>query len=474
MTNKIINLKSKFFKHCNFEFKYCLGFRIFKLGFPRRSQGMYLPVILIASILFIAFASAIITLSMSNVKIANLHNKKITSMGIAEAGLNYYLWHLSHNNTDYCDGNPCSGSAPYGPFLHDYKDESGTSLGTFEIYVTPPQSNGSVTTVKSVGKVNGKSPVRTIISTIGMPSFAKYTLMINGKQLWVGPGEKIEGTVHVNGSGLYNQGEITGDASSTEKTYNGWFGSQPGVAGPGIFGGAKLYPVPPIDFNQINVDILNIRNATRDLGEGDYYDSSGSKGYHVVLKANQYELWRVTKYDNSGYNITQENLLGTHNYPDKGVIFVEDNLWVEGTIQNQKVTLVAADPEANGGQKKRIIIPNLVKYTNYDGSDKIGLITQTDILLTRNAPNNMEIDAAMIAKEGEIRIDPYKYEHKGNMKVYGSMAHTTGLVWTYDYGGGLWSGYHTTQTIIDTHNVLNPPPKFPLTGTYSILSWREE
>lgn len=33
--------------------------------------------------------------------------------------------------------------------------------------------------------------------------------------------EKIDGSVHVNYNGLYNEGEITGDASSTETTYNG-------------------------------------------------------------------------------------------------------------------------------------------------------------------------------------------------------------------------------------------------------------
>jgi len=440
-----------------------------------RRRGFYLPVILISSVLFFALVTAIISLALSNVKMATLHNKRITSMSIAEAGVNYYLWHLAHNSSDYCDGNPCVGSAPYGPFTHDYKDQSGQALGTFSLYITPPSAGDSVTTVKSIGKVNGESPIRTVITTIGMPSFTKYTLLVNGSQLWIGPGEKITGTVHVNGSGMYNQGEITGDASSTELTYSGWFGDQPGVAGPGIYGGAKLFPITPIDMNQVNVDIVNIRNDIVANGTGDYYDNAtGAKGYHLILRTNDYELRKVTKYNSSELGITEESAIGVYAYPSDGVVFIEDNVWVEGTVDRDKITIIASDPEASGGQKKRMIIPNNIKYSNYDGSDKIGLITQTDILVTKNAPFNMEIDAAMIAKDGEIKINSYSGLYKGNMRVYGSMAHKTGLVWTYDSGGGNWNGYATTETIIDQNNVLSPPPKFPLTGAFAILSWREE
>lgn len=441
----------------------------------KKLKGAFLPVIMLASTLFLAFAIAIISLALSNVKIANLHNQKITAMSIAEAGINYYLWHLSHNNTDYCDGNTCTGQSPYGPFHHEYKDQNGQSLGTYDLYVTPPSTNSNITTVKSIGKVNGKSPIRTIIATLGMPSFTNYTLLTNNSELRIGSGEKIDGSIFVNHSGLKNDGEITGDAFSTESTYYSQFFNQtlPGINGSGIFDGSKLFPVPPIDFNRLGVDINILRDNAKN-GGGGYYNASSDQGYHIILKNSRYDLYLVTRYNNTGYNITQERPLGTHDYPASGIIFAEDNLWVEGKIDTQKITLVAADPEAGVNQRKMIIIPSNVLYTNYDGRDKIGLISQTNIFVTRNALSNLEIDSAMIAKDGQIKINQYPYEHKGNIKVYGSMAHNTGLVWTYDYGGGLWSGYQTTQTVMDQSNILNPPPFFPLTGSYNILSWREE
>ncbi len=473
----------------------CLELRILKLKFSRAKHGMYLPVILISSVVFIALATAIITLALSNVKMANLQNRTITSMSIAEAGINYYLWHLAHSNTDYCDGGPCpvaNGDGSYGPFAHDYKDQAGNVLGSYELFITPPSVGNSTTTVKAIGKVKGTNTTRTILSTIGMPSFSKYTLLANNSEIWVGSGEKIDGTLFVNHSGVKNDGQIIKDVFSTETTYYSKMFSQtlPGINGTGIFGGAKSFPVPAIDFNQLNVDILNIRNKARDENEGDYYDSAGGGyvGYHIILNQNNYEIRKVKKYDNQGLDITQEAAGVSYSYPDDyGVIFCEDNVWVEGTINGHKITIVAADPEANNNQQKRIIIPHSINYTNYDGSDKIGLITQTNITVSHNADNDLEIDAAMIAKNGYISIcpdilkapyntcstHPYGYL-RNKIRVYGSMAHNTGLIWTIDWGGGHLSGYKETETIMDPNNVLNPPPKFPLTGAYAILSWREE
>ena len=435
-------------------------------------KGFYLPVILMASAIFIALITAIISLSISNVKIAELHNKKIAAMAISEAGINYYLWHLSHNSNDFCDGNTCQGSAPYGPYTHNYTDKDGNSVGIFDLYITPPNADNQFVVVKSVGKVLGKSPERTIVAELGIPSFAKYTLLTNNTQLWVGNGEKINGNVHVNNSGIYNEGQITGDVSSTEESYSGWFGNQPGVAGPGTFGGAKLFPVPLIDFNQVGVDIANIQSLAQ--ANGQYFDRSKANGYHLVLKDNSFDLYKVTKFSNSTFAIEGETAVGNFLYPASGVVFFLDNLWVEGKIYNQKVTIVAADPEAGQGNQKKIYIPNNIKYTNYDGTDKIGLITQTDILVTKDAPTDLEIDAAMIARNGEIKIDDYG-QIKNRIKVYGSMAHNGGILWTYGtLGGGISSGYRNTETTIDQNNVLNPPPDFPTTGSYSVLSWREE
>jgi len=447
--------------------------------FRKRLKGSYLPVILMASVLFFALAVAIISISLSQIKIAKNHEQQVSAMEIAEAGINYYLWHLAHDNEDYCDGNECEGEGPYGPYTHDYASQAGKVLGTYELTITPPEIAGNSVEVRSVGKVVDRNLDRTIMATLGIPSFTKYSLFVQGDQLWVGEGESVDGTVHVNNNGMYNEGEITGDASSTETTYDGWFGYQPGVAGPGIFGGAKLFPVPPADFNQVNINILETRTKVRDQGEGVYIGaSSRRRGYHIVLRANEFDLYEVRRYSGSWptkWDITSENFVQTYSYPESGVIFVEDNVWVEGTIDNQKITIFAADPdETSFSRQKGIFIPEDITYTHYDGTDKIGLVTQTNILLTYNAPDDLEINAAMIARYGEIKINNYVGNFKDHIRVYGSMAHNAGIVWTYASGSTITSGYSETELIIDESNVLNPPPMFPTTGSYTVLSWREE
>lgn len=461
-----------------------------QLSTPRRRRGMYLPVILMATTLFLAYAVAIMTLAFSNVKMANLHGKHITAMQIAEAGINYYMWHLAHNNLDYCDGvTPCPdpNDGVYGPFHHPYKNLTGDeTLGTYDLYITPPTLGNSITTVKSVGKVSGISPEKTIVAQLGIPSFTKYTLLVNGVQLWVGSGEKVTGSVHVNDNGLYNQGEITGDASSTEPNYHDIFLNvdRLGVSGSATakWGGAQLFPVPRIDFNQVNIEIIAARQAAM-RGAGDYYEpTNGSKkGYHIILGTTNYTICEVTGIaSGNAYDIESENCttsgMGPKPYNVNGLIFTEDNVWVDGMISNQKQTIIAADPSATASDKKKTIYLNGdIKYTYKTGSDKIGLVSQTNILLVKNAPQTIEIDAAMVAKDGEIKIQPYSNEFKDKITVYGSMAHKGGILWTYaDEHETILSGYRLTETIMDYNNVLNPPPNFPKTGSYMILSWREE
>ncbi len=441
----------------------------FDIRHSRQSRGMYLPVILAVSTLFLAYVTALIVFAEMNVKTAELHNKKITATSIAEAGINYYLWHLAHDSKDLCDGNTCSAEAPYGPYAHDYKDQSGQTLGTFNLYISPPELGQSVVTIKSVGKVNGKSPEKTIEAGLGVPYFTKYTLLTNNNHLDITNNQKIAGTVHVNGSTLTNEGEITGDVSSTEVD---------GINGNGIFGGSKLAPVIPVDMNQVNVDIADLYKSVCTSGEGICLDKSGQKGFHLVLGDGSFTVYKVQSYNATDLNITKENSNGTtFSYPANGVIYSTEDIWLEGVVKNQKVTVVAASSNAN----KRIIMTNQLKYTYYDGRDSIGIITQSDILLARNAPANMEIDAAMITINGIIGINSYcdplptcGNDHKNRIKVYGSMTQNAGLKWTWDQGDGNWSGYQTTETVMDPHNVLDPPPQFPKTGSYSVLSWREE
>ncbi|MEK7451489.1 MAG: hypothetical protein AAB643_01380, partial [Patescibacteria group bacterium] len=52
-----------------------------------------------------------------NVKSAVRQLNRSTAFTIAEAGIEYYRWHLAHDSDDYQDG-----TGQPGPYTHDYYD----------------------------------------------------------------------------------------------------------------------------------------------------------------------------------------------------------------------------------------------------------------------------------------------------------------------------------------------------------------
>ncbi len=487
-------------------------------------RGAYLPVILLSSVLFIAYAVALSSLAFSNVKITDLHNKKITSLYLAEAGINYYMWHLAHEPLDYCDGvlddadpdndskcpNP-SGPGENGPFAHSYYDsdvDDGVreELGAYTLYITPPPPGGTRAQIKSVGQVRGTTPTRTVIAQIGMPSFSEYTFLSNDTRFRLGPGGVIEGSVYANNNnqcitsggfatwcGFYNEGTITGDTYSvsaqTRNPYSPYNIIEEGIVDPdnGI-AGSKNWPVTGVPFEKLKTDLNQFRTLTRDEAKGDYYGESGQQGYHVKLEAAGYRMTTVTGIDSAHLTMTAQDPANIDlaplipypvESPKEGVIFFEDNIWIEGEIDNVHLTVVAADPDLDPTDTgtKRIYIPNNLTYTEpYDGTDKLGLIAQRDIFIVDSVPDSMRLDAAMVATAGEAgayldcrgtTFNPAKT----SATLYGSRADTGGGM----VCGSTGYGFSTRRYIMDPHNVLTPPPHFPkLYDTYQILSWREE
>ncbi len=456
--------------------------------FTKRKKGVYLPIVLLLSVLFIAYAVAIVSFSMLNIKTAVLHNKKITSMSLAEAGINYYMWHLGHNTNDFCDGNVCQESETYGPYSHNYYDQSGVSLGTFELTITPPEPGQTKVVIKSIGKVKGVSPKRTIIATVEMPAFTKHAIVAENSYIYTEAWEEIEGDIHSNNSGIYNRGNIKGNAStnlaedaSFEIDGFGIF-SPPLIDTPdtvGTFEGDKIYNADLIQFPLINENIINSREKTISGEIGHYYPNpSGYRGYHIVLNNNSYTLYKIKRANNE-LSIIEETKIDDYAIPNDGVIFCETNVWIEGTINNNRVTIIASDKDASESSKKQIIINNSLLYSAKDGNSKIGLIATGDISTPRfQISPTMEIDAAMISRHGNIWYPEIWASTKidGTLTVWGSAYHNAGLMWSYSSGidKPWYGGFRRIVIKFDPHNAFSPPPYFPNSGTYKITSWREE
>ena len=87
------------------------------------------------------------------------------SLEIAEAGIDYYRWHLAHSATDYQDGTGLPG-----PYVHDFYDKNGVKIGTYTLDITAPQVGSTLVVVKSTGALlSDPKTTRTIQARFAKP-----------------------------------------------------------------------------------------------------------------------------------------------------------------------------------------------------------------------------------------------------------------------------------------------------------------
>jgi hypothetical protein len=225
-----------------------------------------------------------------------------------------------------------------------------------------------------------------------------------------------------------------------------------------------------------------MEESSKDPETGIYFDNTG-EGRHIILRPDgMMDVCIVSSFDFEKSNIEkylQNSGIGTcnscedskcrmqYNIPDDGIIFVEDNLWVEGSINNKKISLVAADLE-NPEAKKNIYLERNLTYSNYDGSDAIGLIAQNDVEIVEKSANNLRVDAAMLAKDGRVGGKDYG-DKLHQLVIYGSIV-SKGRI-DFDFLSG--SGYQNCDLQYDENLLSTPPPYYPSSSQYFSDFWEQ-
>ncbi len=418
---------------------------------------------------------------------------------IAEAGENYYQWHLAHFQNDFWDGN---ASTTVGPYVHDYIDkDTNKKVGEFSLQITPPLVGSTITTIKSTGyTLDNPSQKRTVTVRYGVPSLAKYAFLTQS-DVWIGDTESVSGQLHANG-GIRFDGAGNAPITSFKNNippgpgyqcypYHGC--SSPYQWKPGIWGAAatstRAYwqmSVPYVDFSSITSNFQDMENLA--TGQADLPPST-QQGYSLVFKADgTVDVYKVTAlrthpdgqdvngvwhsedldYSSSG-RVFQYNIP----IPQNGVIFVKDHVWVEGVI-NGRVVVAATKYSSDPTQQARILIPNNITYLAKDGNHSLGLIAEKDILITYYAPTNLEIDGALIAQKGSAQVY-YFAAPKTSILIYGAVASFGVWTWSWTNGSSCTSGYCNTSTVYDSNLLYAPPPSFPLSADgYQQISWNSD
>ena len=451
---------------------------------------VFSTVALSAVIGFVVWSSSLLNSSVRDFR-------KLLAFNIAEAGIEYYRWHLAHAPLDYQDGT----GAP-GPYEHDYYDKSGNLIGTFTLDITPPLVGSRVVKIRSTGKLLTDSSVEKIIEVrLGIPSLAKYAVAMNDNVRF-GAGTEVFGPIHSNKGirfdGLahnvitsvlsaYNDPDHSGADEYAVHTHVSPTDPLPTSTLPArtdVFMSGRQMGVPPVDFVGITQTLSQM--STDAQSSGFYRASSTAYGYEVVFKTNDtFDLYKVTsltaapKYCTNSQNqsgwgtwtISATTSLGNYPFPTNGIIFLEDHVWVRGQIDGARLVVGARNVLGTGS----ITINNNLLYTNYDGSDVIGLIAEYNINTGLGSADVERIDAALIAQSG--RAGRYYYGSncgtgyiRNALTLYGMIA--SSLRYGFAYTNG--TGYQIRNITYDANLLFGPPPSFPLTGDqYVQISWDE-
>lgn len=407
---------------------------------------------------------------------------------IAEGGINYYQWHLAKYPGDYKDG-----STTTTVYVHTFVDtDTQQPIGEYDLSITPPVIGSTIVTIKSTGWAFVRPQAkRTITATYGIPSLAQYSFLSNDI-VWIGAGETVNGKMHSN-NGVRFDGSGNAPITSAKFTYS--CPSTQGTPCPqtvnGVWGNASSsvkslwqFPVPAIDFSSLTQNLATLKASAQSGGL--YLSPSSAQGYSLVFQANgNVSVYKVTSLlsNPTGWDVNNvahneytdyknRTLLYTQAVPANGVIYIEDTVWVEGTV-NGRVMVAAAKLPYNSSTAPTIYIPNNILYVAKDGTSVLGLLAQNNIVVTNHAPATLEIDAALIAQNGSTQFFYYPNNTKTMISIFGSIMSYGQWTWTWvDNNGNTVSGYTTTKDQYDSNLLYKPPPSFPLSSSgYQQTSW---
>jgi hypothetical protein len=473
-------------------------------------KGSIVILVLVFGSIFLILISGTVGFIFSQHKAQIKKALKEEAMQIAEAGVNYYKWHLAHFPNDLQDG---TGGA--GPYEHEYFDPEGGAIGKFSLEIDGQSQCDNITAVDIISTgwtYKDSSLKRTVKTRYSRPSVAEFAYIIDDN-VWAGSDREIKGRYHSNG-GIRMDGENDSLVTSAKETWNctSSFGCNPPYeVKPGIFGdgegqgkGLWSFPAEPVDFIGLSVDLTQMKSAAQNFGvyfppPKDIGYPSG-KGYHVIFQNNgTFDVYVITDLSPVyGYHLEGENLIGEWEYQvidnevfyqnyqipsGCGLIFFEDDLWVEGTVQG-KTTIVSGDL-INPNEDTDVWIAGNIDYTTLDGTDGLLVVGENNILIPLYSPDNMELRGIFMAQKGHFGRNLYTcsyspYDQRSNLEINGSIV-SKGRVgtkwgyWAWWCGGSTWSGYNNRENSYDRKLMTDPPPLTPYSDDeYNFVKWEEK
>lgn len=496
-----------------------------------------LAVIAAASVLLVGAMRFVV----SQVKYDTTIEPSVQAFHTAEAGIYFYRWYLAHN----VEGRTASQIANFwanNPLGVDDNgdgdcddpdtadgDGDGTEayvanyegIGQYKLCVTPPGSFSTIVSISSEGKAtsSGFTQEKAVHARLRKPSWSEFAILANAATR-LSEGTEVYGPMHVNG-GFEFDGVAHNVVSSSVSSYKypdsdvpridantacwdndprsyrteywckgvwtDWNSEYNNSLGGYVFQAGKEFPVVEEDFNSVTANFEVIRGAADSMG---LYYGPEEKGFFVELgqpTANQMRITRVNKYNSDTFAITTLKAHSTEikNIPDVGVMYMRNNIWIEGTLPVDKRLTIAANDPSHGNEARIFLGSNDIFYADRDSDSVLGLISEGNIEIIRDSDGSLtaphgsdaetlNVDAVLLSQTGRVGRADWQ-DCKDTISLYGAIATNTRM--GFGYVGGSCPeqingrGFAHRNLIFDGKLLYYPPPLFPTGNSYVIDMW---
>lgn len=480
-------------------------------------------------LLIVALGSAVLSAMLSGMHLTRHVEYSTLAFNIAESG--------AERGTRWLKDQPYPPSGLSPITLFGGAQTLGDGTYNVTVVPAPDNTGAILKAYKiiSVGTLGGKS--QTVEMVVRQQSFGRYAYFtdrekssISGGRIWFFSGDRIRGPAHSNNRDNSDfQINWTGSTAPI-------FEDMVTAAGPKI-DFAPSNPNTEADFLKIfrdgsrgyrvGVDEIPLPTSSDIQKEAAWGPGAypGSNGVYVPLNGGIYvrgDSSVVMSVDGSGnqvFSITQGSnttkvtvdlisnvrrvqvnagAIATIANAGTGVLYSTGHITsLSGTVGNNKLsgeTITARNAytiatDVNNG--KNITVTNNISYASQPNpalstTDIVNKTPGTLGIIARNvtiagtAPQNLNIDAIMLAgsqvtTDGSFGVANFSTKTPvGTLRVMGGIIQKArGAVGTFNSGTGTIMTGYAKDYWYDTRLADDPPPYFPTTGLYDVLSWKK-
>ncbi len=472
--------------------------------FQEKDRGNLLVITLVFTTVFMMMFSSLIGYLLIQYKWVSTKTEQARALHIAESGIEYYRWRLSHFPGDITDG-----TGVPGPYIHVYDDPDLGAIGKFSLEIGGEVLCGEVQVVQATSTGwTYKNPniKRTVVVRIARPTAADYSYIVDSN-VWAGSSRTIVGPYHTNGvvrMDADNQSIVTSKIDTVDcgptglGNCGGYWDDINGVYGSGTHPEWWQWAQPDIPFSNFDFDFGQMEAVA--ISDGIHLpkisDDLSSFGYYLELKNDKtvdiYEVdsiwrWVISKTPSSATSSFPELAGNMNNHrtflrnepiPQScPLIYISDRTWLEGEVSG-KVTVVANE---SGAASPDLFLQNNITYANGSDVDGLTVLAERNLLIPLYVPDNMTINGIFFAQKGaygrnlyeygNTDVDPYdSYKQRDELTTNGTVVSKlrTGTKW------GSVQGFSIRNDNYDRDLAKSPPPLTPFTSPdFRFIEWRE-